>query len=263
MASECNATFFSISASSLTSRYVGEGEKLVRALFECARDHAPAIIFMDEIDSLLTSRGGDHEQESSRRMKTEFLVQFDGVQSGGAEERVLVVGATNLPWELDEAALRRFPKRILVDRPDAAQREELCRKLLFGAGDKVCVRVSDGELRQMGGRTDGYSASDLKHLVNDATMGPIRALGLDLLSEECKAKDIPPVTLEHLEAALDNIRPSTSKQAQRQFVGWNQRFGTILKMPPHKQKSKRAMHKKQDLKKSGSAPASSWFSMFQ
>ena len=101
---------------------VGESEKLVRALFEAAREHSPSIIFIDEIDSILTMRGGDNEQESSRRMKTEFLVQMDGVSSGDGTEQVLLVGATNLPWQLDDAVLRRFERRILVPLPDAQQR---------------------------------------------------------------------------------------------------------------------------------------------
>ncbi|CAE7572225.1 Fignl1, partial [Symbiodinium necroappetens] len=93
VASECNATFFSISASSLTSKWVGESEKQMRALFSLARKMQPAVIFMDEIDSMLTSRSAG-EHEAARRLKTEFLVQLDGAASGG-EDRVLVLGATN------------------------------------------------------------------------------------------------------------------------------------------------------------------------
>lgn len=104
VAAECSATFFSISAATLTSKYVGDGEKMVRALFQIARELQPAIIFIDEVDSLLSERcTGEHE--ASRRLKTEFLVEFDGLPSGGTE-RVIVMAATNRPQELDEAALR-------------------------------------------------------------------------------------------------------------------------------------------------------------
>ena len=110
IASQCGATFFSISASSLTSKWVGQGEKLVRVLFIIAAIKAPSVIFIDEIDSLLTQRS-EGEIESTRRIKTEFLVQLDGV--GSETDRVLVVGATNRPQELDEAARRRFVKRFV------------------------------------------------------------------------------------------------------------------------------------------------------
>merc|ERR1712154_463061 len=111
------------------------------------------------------------------RMKTEFLVQFDGVQSGQNEgDRVLLVGATNLPWELDDAALRRFPKRILVDRPDSGQRGHLLNRLL-SEGKGINVSMKQKEMEQIVTATEGYSGSDLKNLVNDAAMGPIRMFG--------------------------------------------------------------------------------------
>nr|CAI5828105.1 unnamed protein product [Callosobruchus analis] len=116
VASQSKSTFFSISASSLTSKWVGEGEKMVRALFTVARVHQPAVIFIDEIDSLLTQRN-DTEHESSRRIKTEFLVQLDGAMTDN-EERILVIGATNRPQELDEAARRRFVKRLYIPLPE-------------------------------------------------------------------------------------------------------------------------------------------------
>jgi spastin len=97
VATESNATFFSISASSLTSKYVGDGEKLVRALFAVARELQPSIIFIDEIDSLLSERS-QSEHEASRRLKTEFLIQFDGLPTGNVEnERIVVMAATNRP----------------------------------------------------------------------------------------------------------------------------------------------------------------------
>ncbi|XP_048737163.2 spastin-like isoform X3 [Ostrea edulis] len=105
VANESNATFFNISASSLTSKWVGEGEKLVRAMFVIAKELQPSVVFMDEIDSLLCERR-EGENDASRRLKTEFLVQFDGV-SGSAEDKVLIMGATNRPQELDNAVLRK------------------------------------------------------------------------------------------------------------------------------------------------------------
>jgi spastin len=105
VATECSATFFSISAATLTSKYVGDGEKLVRALFAVARELQPAIIFIDEVDSLLSERNSG-EHEATRRLKTEFLVQFDGLPGNSETDKIVVMAATNRPQELDEAALR-------------------------------------------------------------------------------------------------------------------------------------------------------------
>ena len=121
VATECECTFFSISASTLVSKWVGESEKLMRTLFVLAQVHEPSIIFIDEIDSILTARSSS-ENEAARRLKTEFLVQNDGVNSG-QQGRLLVIGATNRPFDLDEAALRRLTKRIYIGLPDLEARK--------------------------------------------------------------------------------------------------------------------------------------------
>lgn len=121
-ANEADSTFFSMSSSDLISKYVGESAKLISSLFKMAREEEAAIIFLDEIDSLVSARS-EGESESTKQVKTEFLVQMDGV--GSDTGRLLVLGATNIPWNLDQAMLRRFEKRVYIDLPDFEARRYL------------------------------------------------------------------------------------------------------------------------------------------
>jgi spastin len=123
------ATFFAVSAATVTSQWFGGSEKLMRELFQAARRHQPAVVFIDEIDALLGSRSAS-EHDAARRLKTEFLVQFDGVATG--DERVLVLAATNRPQDLDDAVVRRLPRRIFVPLPEASARVAMIKHMLKG-----------------------------------------------------------------------------------------------------------------------------------
>ncbi|XP_026869573.2 spastin isoform X7 [Electrophorus electricus] len=218
VAMESNATFFSISAASLTSKYVGEGEKLVRALFAVARELQPSVIFIDEIDSLLCERR-EGEHDASRRLKTEFLIEFDGVQSGG-DERVLVMGATNRPQELDEAVLRRFPKRIYVSLPTEETRLKLLKNLLGKHGSPLTAK----ELSQLASMTDGYSGSDLTSLAKDAALGPIRELRPEQV-RNMAANEMRNINFSDFVESLKKVKKSVSSQTIEQYVHWNQEYG--------------------------------------
>uniref|UniRef100_A0A8C5AIR1 microtubule-severing ATPase n=1 Tax=Gadus morhua TaxID=8049 RepID=A0A8C5AIR1_GADMO len=218
VARESDSTFFNISASTLTSKYVGEGEKLVRALFAVARELQPSIIFIDEVDSLLCERS-EREHEASRRLKTEFLLQFDGVQSGG-DDRVLVMGATNRPQELDEAALRRFVKRIYVALPDEETRLKQLTHLLGKQGELL----NQKELAHLAKVTAGYSGSDLTSLAKDAALGPIREMGPEQV-KSVAISEMRRMRLKDFEDSLKRIKPSVSPQTLGLYVKWNKDFG--------------------------------------
>lgn len=153
IAHQSSATFFNISASSLMSKWIGEGEKLVRTLFAVAAYHQPSVVFIDEVDSLLCQRSSD-ENEATRRMKTEFMVQLDGA-STDPNARIVIIGATNRPEELDEAVRRRFVKRIYIPLPDGSSRRNLILKLLSGERNNLTQEDIDRLVVQ----TDGFSGS--------------------------------------------------------------------------------------------------------
>ncbi|KAF5296073.1 hypothetical protein FQA39_LY12695 [Lamprigera yunnana] len=178
-----NSTFFSVSSSDLVSKWLGESEKLVKNLFDLARQHKPSIIFIDEVDSLCSARS-DNESESARRIKTEFLVQMQGNETarlkllfnafsvgvGHDSEGILVLGATNIPWVLDAAIRRRFEKRIYIPLP-----EEQARLVMFKLhlGNTPTLLTED-DLKVLAKKTEGYSGADISIVVRDALMQPVR-----------------------------------------------------------------------------------------
>ena len=221
VATESNAkSFFAASAASLTSKYVGESEKMVRALFRIARERQPSVIFLDEVDSLLSARG-DGDQESSRRMKTEFLVQLDGAGTS-REDRILFMAATNRPWDLDDALLRRVPRRVLIPLPDATARRVILDGLL-DRGD-VAQKISASDRNAIVNATENYSASDLRLLAEDAVQEPLRELGERIAS--INIKDVRPCRKTDFANALRVIKPSADASLLQRYEEWAQKFGT-------------------------------------
>ncbi|CAI6338851.1 unnamed protein product [Periconia digitata] len=232
VATESKSTFFAISASSLTSKFLGESEKLVRALFALAKMLAPSIIFVDEIDSLLSSRSGSGEHEATRRIKTEFLIQWSDLAKAAAgreqtekdkergdASRVLVLAATNLPWAIDEAARRRFVRRQYIPLPEDHVRKSQVKTLLSHQKHEL----DDTDLDRLVQLTDGFSGSDITALAKDAAMGPLRSLGEKLL--HMTMDEIRPMRFEDFEASLHTIRPSVSKQGLKEYEDWAREFG--------------------------------------
>ena len=166
-ATETGGKFFSVSAANIVSKWMGESEKLIKGLFDLARKNRPAVIFLDEIDSVLSARS-DNENDATRRLKTEFLIQMQGV--GNDDKGILVLGATNIPWGLDPAVRRRFQKKIYIGLPDAE-----ARKVMFQLNlGKTANQLTDEQFDDLAERTEGYSGSDIATLTQDAIYEPIR-----------------------------------------------------------------------------------------
>ena len=297
VATECDTTFFNISASSIVSKYRGDSEKLVRILFELARYHAPSTVFLDEIDSVMSKRGTGGEHEASRRMKTELLIQMDGLAR--SEDLVFVLAASNIPWSLDGAMLRRLEKRIMVSLPVKSAREAMFRKLLGrpvggkevegkereqtgekenggqgeqGDRERQRNRENNGQQEEKeegkkdydttasttkvyrtGGKgsltveanvnyqalsdsSEGYSGADIRLIVKEAAMRPLRRMmqqlddlsnaSPDRTSDSLMAK-MGPITVDDLDAAMKCTKPSTGFKVEM-YVKWNEEFGSSL-----------------------------------
>ncbi|BAP70506.1 protein SAP1 [Kluyveromyces marxianus] len=229
VATESKSTFFSISASSLTSKYLGESEKLVRALFAVAKKLSPSIVFVDEIDSIMGSRNNDGENESSRRIKNEFLVQWSSLSSAAAgkgssatdsDDRVLVLAATNLPWSIDEAARRRFVRRQYIPLPEPETRKIQLKRLLLHQRHTL----SEEDFDELVCLTENYSGSDITSLAKDAAMGPLRELGDKLLFTE--TDKIRSVSLDDFRNSLKYIKPSVSQDGLARYEEWAAQFGS-------------------------------------
>ncbi|XP_047306937.1 uncharacterized protein LOC124910346 [Impatiens glandulifera] len=188
VATEAGANFIYVSMSNITSKSFGEAEKMVKAVFTLSRKILPSVIFVDEVDSMLGGRGKQGEEEFTRKMKNEFMVNWDGLKTKDTE-RILVLAATNRPFDLDEAVIRRLPRRLMVNLPDASNRTKILKVIL--ANEDLSPDV---DLDVIANLTHGYSGSDLKNLCVTAAQSPIR----DILEDEKK----------DLAAALEEGKPA-------------------------------------------------------
>ncbi|XP_038708701.1 nuclear valosin-containing protein-like isoform X2 [Tripterygium wilfordii] len=177
IASEAGASFINVSMSTITSKWFGEDEKNVRALFTLAAKVSPTIIFVDEVDSMLGQRTRVGEHEAMRKIKNEFMTHWDGLLTKNGE-RILVLAATNRPFDLDEAIIRRFERRIMVGLPSAESRERILKTLLSKE------KTDNIDFKELAVMTEGYSGSDLKNLCITAAYRPVRELIQQELSKE-------------------------------------------------------------------------------
>ncbi|OLL22811.1 Vacuolar protein sorting-associated protein 4 [Neolecta irregularis DAH-3] len=248
VATEANGTFFSVSSSDLVSKWMGESERLVKQLFAMARENKPAIIFIDEVDALCGTRG-EGESEASRRIKTEFLVQMNGV--GNDPSGVLVLGATNIPWQLDSAIRRRFERRIYIPLPDIQAR---ARMFDLNVGNTPC-QVTTKDFRKLAEMTEGFSGSDVAIAVRDALMQPIRKIqmathfkwvsvpdgskkqtpcspgdtgAIEMYWGDVGAKDLlePPLTMKDFIKSVNSSRPTVNADDVKKHTEFTSDFGS-------------------------------------
>ena len=246
--SEVRGTCFWVSLADLTSKFIGESEKLLKLLFQTAENRSPSVIVFDEMDSLVRKRSGS-ESETERRVKTEFMRQMDSLSS-----EVLVVGTTNMPWELDIAALRRFERKVLVPMP-----EENTRKLIFKQHAGESHVLSEEDFEMLARMTEGYSGSDISVVCNEALLKPVRMLhsathfkpvprphgydsDCDVFWTPCKSTDpgairkplteiqptyllLRPADLTDFRTSIDNCKPTVSPNFVQMYSKFLAKFG--------------------------------------
>ncbi|CAH1112213.1 unnamed protein product [Psylliodes chrysocephalus] len=219
LASE-GTTFINVTSSTFISKWRGESEKLIKILFQLARNYAPTTIFIDEVDAL-ASANDISNHEASRRFKSELLTQIDGMQN--SKSNIFVLGSTNSPWNLDPAILRRFEKRILVPLPDEVSRQQLIQKYLAQPNN-----IEEKELQHLAKVTDKFSGSDIKALCKEVTMIMIREKirEINVNGSNKTHMNLRTVNFKDVERALEKIRTSVKDSDCTKYLEWNKTYGS-------------------------------------
>jgi len=222
-ATECKATFFSASSADLLSKWLGESEKLISSLFKVARLKAPSLIFMDEIDSVATKRGEGSESGGERRVKTQLLSEIQGLKST-YDKPLLVLGATNRPWDIDNAMLSRFEKRVHVPLPDMKARAGIFKIHTEG----VNTELTDEDYVELAVRTEGYSGRDIANICREVIMLPIRELDMSgLLESSDEEVNVRDISLKDFKKTLKKVKPMTNQALIKQYNDWAEEFGEV------------------------------------
>ena len=265
VATEGGATFLSMDASTIENKWLGESEKNARAVFTLARKLAPCVIYLDEVDSILSSR--EHGDESSHgtltSVKTTLMQEWDGLRT--TNDRVVVIASTNRPFDLDEAVLRRLPRRIMVDLPDLKTRQEILAVTL--ANNRLAPEVNLTSLAQ---QLEGYSGSDLKEVCREAVVRVAheRAQMLEgklphhlakkreettqeaemrRKEEEIEAIDLTtplrPVAMEDFQIAMKKLKASVNENGKElsKVLDWNEKYGEMKRSKEQRQSARKAL----------------------
>jgi SpoVK/Ycf46/Vps4 family AAA+-type ATPase len=217
-----NATFFEARMPTLLSKYFGESQKLINALFEKAKKSQPSLIFIDELDSVAISRDSNID-ESTRRVLSQLLTEIEGFNTR-KEERVLIMGATNKPWDLDDAIISRFQKRIHVPLPDEGARRSILQIHLEEAD------MGDVDMGFIVRKTEGFSGRDLASLCQEAITRMVREQNPDI--EKLTVKELQvyslkyrPLKPEDFDTAFEKVKPSVQEEDIEKYDQWEKEFG--------------------------------------
>jgi len=223
VATELDATFYSIDAASIMSKWLGEAEQNVAKLFCSARKSSnegkPAIVFVDELDSLM----GQHTNEvgGEIRVRNQFLKEMDGVMDKGKSLHVYVIGATNKPWDLDWAFIRRFQKRILVPLPDHPTRLMMLK--LYTSNLTI---EQDVDLHELARLSEGFSGSDIRDVCQSAQLKLIGEFFESGLANDKEAKPRA-LTMADFRQILEDRKPSVSMGMLSQYSRWFEAFKAL------------------------------------
>lgn len=199
VACESEANFISIKGPEILSKWVGESEKAVREIFKKAKQSAPSIVFLDEIDAIAPRRGFGGDSHVTERVVNQLLTSIDGLES---MEDVVVLAATNRPDILDTALLRagRFDRLLLISSPDRKSREEI-----FKIHTKN-MPLDGVNIKELAEKTEGYTGADIELLCREAGL---RALRKDMEADK--------VTIEHFNEAMRSIKPSLDDETIKYY----------------------------------------------
>ncbi len=231
-AGSLKATFFNVKISSIMSKYFGESSKLITALYESARTHAPSIVFIDELDSITMSRDGD-QGEASRKVLATLLAELDGFQDKKSDKLILTLSATNTPWSLDDAVLSRFPKRIYIPLPDKKACQDIIKIQTKG------LDISQVDLENIGEQcvTRNYSGRDLQNVCRDAMKSMTRRINKDIFDnienmaelsfDELQKKTLKagPLSMEDFTQAIARIKSPLTPDDFKRHEAWNKQYG--------------------------------------
>ena len=220
VASEIKGVFFCADAASLMSKWLGESERNVSQLFAKARENAekgqPAIVFIDEIDSLMGVRG--EEVGGEVRVRNQFLKEMDGILDKKRNYHVYLIGATNKPWVLDEPFIRRFQKRIYVPLPDIKARMDMFQ--IYAHDLKLDNNVDFAELARV---TEGYSGGDIRDLFQSTQLKVVRNFFTH--GNVTDLASVPdPITMEDFQSIVTGRRPSVSQTILKRYYDWDESF---------------------------------------